>query len=406
MDRRLRILVAAALSTIVAAWGLPAAAQTPEPLPRTRTSTLPEEFGLVDVATGVWHLMGLSSFFYGNPGDRPFMGDWDCDDVDTPGLYRQSDGFVYVRISNSQGIAERSFFLGDPGDVPLAGDFDGDGCDSVSLYRPSEGRFYVIDELGSGGAGLGAAEAVFTFGNPGDYPLAGDFDGDGVDEFGVYRPSTEMVHLRFSPGAGPTSVSYRFPVAGDIVIAGDWLGRDGCVEFEMACLPPSGGDTLALYRPAEQQFFLTYSNTSGPGQLGPEWGDAGWMPVSGRFVLHPADVVRERMLGSWSGTLSWPDLFSGLPPVVDTVSMEFRDDGTYAVAGGPEWASGGWAAERIWLVEEEFESVGYGLMDLYYPTSETVTRVWVGNIEVSASTLSFSFYHQGLRREVTAELTR
>ena len=45
-------------------------------------------------------------FYFGNPGDYPFMGDWDCDDVDTPGLYRQSDGYVYLRNSNTQGIAD------------------------------------------------------------------------------------------------------------------------------------------------------------------------------------------------------------------------------------------------------------------------------------------------------------
>ena len=45
-------------------------------------------------------------FFYGNPGDVPFMGDWDCDGVDTPGLFRLSDAFAYLRNSNSQGIAD------------------------------------------------------------------------------------------------------------------------------------------------------------------------------------------------------------------------------------------------------------------------------------------------------------
>jgi hypothetical protein len=77
-----------------------------------------------------------SSFFFGNPGDVAFSGDWDCDGVETPGLYRRSDGYVYLRNSNTQGIADVSFFFGNPGDLPVAGDFDGDGCDTVSIYRP------------------------------------------------------------------------------------------------------------------------------------------------------------------------------------------------------------------------------------------------------------------------------
>ncbi|MEX0700178.1 MAG: hypothetical protein WD354_10660, partial [Acidimicrobiia bacterium] len=114
--------------------------------------------GLVDVTSGVWTLhdgAGVTSFFYGNPGDRPFTGDWNCDGIDTPGLYRQSDGFVYLRNTNTQGVADIRFFFGNPGDVPIAGDFDGDNCDTVSIYRPSEARFYIINELGANGGGLG-----------------------------------------------------------------------------------------------------------------------------------------------------------------------------------------------------------------------------------------------------------
>ena len=106
--------------------------------------------GLVDPATGEWHLRGpdgfTTSFFYGNPGDYPIMGDWNCDTIDTPGLYRQSDGYVYLRNSNTQGNADIRFYFGNPGDIPLAGDFNGDGCDTVSIYRQSEGRVYIINE--------------------------------------------------------------------------------------------------------------------------------------------------------------------------------------------------------------------------------------------------------------------
>ena len=98
---------------------------------------IPHTVGAVDPATGQWHLLDESgaatSFVFGNPGDLPMMGDWDGDGIDTPGLYRQSDGFVYLRNSNNQGIADVRFFFGNPGDVPLAGDFDGDGFDTVSI---------------------------------------------------------------------------------------------------------------------------------------------------------------------------------------------------------------------------------------------------------------------------------
>ena len=118
--------------------------------------------GLVDPSQGRWHLRNqagqVTSFFYGNPGDIPFMGDWDCDGVDTPGLFRQSDAFAYLRNSNTQGIADIRFFFGNPSDIPLAGDFNGDGCDTLSLYRPSTQEFFIVNKLGENEGGLGAAD--------------------------------------------------------------------------------------------------------------------------------------------------------------------------------------------------------------------------------------------------------
>jgi hypothetical protein len=66
--------------------------------------------GIVDTSTGEWYLIDLAGnttrFFYGDPGDLPMVGDWDCDGDETPGLYRQSDGFVYLRNTNTQGAAD------------------------------------------------------------------------------------------------------------------------------------------------------------------------------------------------------------------------------------------------------------------------------------------------------------
>ena len=145
-----------------------------------------ETVGLVDPTTGFWSLRNsggdVTSFFYGNPGDFPVIGDWDCDGDETPGMYRQSDGFVYLRNSNTQGVADIKFFFGDPGDIPIVGDTDGDGCDTVSIYRPSQSKVFVINKLGENNGGLGAAELEYFFGNPGDKPFVGDFNGNGVGD--------------------------------------------------------------------------------------------------------------------------------------------------------------------------------------------------------------------------------
>jgi hypothetical protein len=190
-----------------------------------------------------------SSFHYGNPGDVPFSGDWNCDGVETPGLYRQSDGYVYLRNANSEGVADISFFFGNPGDIPMAGDFDSDGCDTVSIFRPAEQRFYVINDLGSNDGGLGAAEYSFIFGNPGDKPFVGDFDNNGIDTIGLHRESTGLVYFRNSNSTGIADNQFIYGDPGDKIVAGDWDGN--------------GSDSIGVYRPANGIFYVRNSNSQG-----------------------------------------------------------------------------------------------------------------------------------------------
>ena len=226
---------------------------------------------LHDAGTGKWRYHSaagsLVEIYFGNPGDFGFMGDWDCDGIDTPGLYRRSDGYVYLRNSNSQGIADVAFFFGNPGDLPLAGDFDGDGCDTVSIYRPSEGRFYIMNHLGSGDAGLGAAEYDYYYGNPGDAPFMGDWDGDGIDTPGLRRDANGFVYLRHSNSQGNADVEYFYGDAGDVVFTGDWDG--------------DGDDTLGLYRPSNGTVYLRNTNTTGVADLAYTMGGIGHRPVAG-----------------------------------------------------------------------------------------------------------------------------
>ncbi|HEX6145124.1 MAG TPA: DPP IV N-terminal domain-containing protein [Acidimicrobiia bacterium] len=233
--------------------------------------------GLVDTVTGVWHLRSWgeeTQFYFGNPGDDPFVGDWDCDGVETPGLFRTSDAFVYLRNSNTQGVADIRFFFGNPGDLPLAGDFDGDGCDTVSIYRPSEQRFYIIDELGSNEGGLGTAEVSFVFGDPGDQPVVGDWDGDGGDEIGLYRESTGFFYYRDSLSAGVADGQFYFGDPGDRIVSGDWGIEDGV-------------ETPGLFRPGNTMFYLRHTLSQGVADGQTPWPGSGprWVPIAGDFGL-------------------------------------------------------------------------------------------------------------------------
>ena len=76
-----------------------------------------DNVGGVDPDQGRWHLRsdaGVTTFYYGNPNGFPILGDWDCNGTQTPGMYRQDDGFVYLRNSDTQGVADIRFFFGKP----------------------------------------------------------------------------------------------------------------------------------------------------------------------------------------------------------------------------------------------------------------------------------------------------
>jgi transforming growth factor-beta-induced protein len=225
-----------------------------------------DQVAAVDQSQGLWYLRNVdgsaTSFYFGDPGDIPIFGDWNGNSEKTPGVYRQSDGRIYLRNSNTQGIADHFFFFGNPDDVPIAGDWNGDGVDTISVFRPATNQFFIINELGANGGGLGAADYSFTFGDEGDIPLSGDWDGDGVDGIAMYRPSTGEFFWRNALSTGAADGSRFFGDIGDNPIAGDWNG-DGRDEFGV------------------QRGAMWYLE----GIAGSfEFGEAGWFPVAGFFM--------------------------------------------------------------------------------------------------------------------------
>ncbi len=186
----------------------------------------------------------IGRFTFGNANDEPLMGDWDCDGDQTPGAYRRSTGSVYLRNSNTQGVADQTFVFGNPGDVPIVGDFNGNGCDTIGIYRPSEAWFYISNTLGEG-----VAEQSFALGTFGDMPIVGDFDGDGVDTVGIYRTQGGFIALTNSSGSGTADLAFYYGNPGDQIIAGDWDG--------------DGIDTVAAYRASDGNLYIQNEHRTG-----------------------------------------------------------------------------------------------------------------------------------------------
>lgn len=172
------------------------------------------------------------SFDFGNllqDGDFPLV----CDatgDGDLPAVW--NDGTFTLR-SGATGTTSVRF--GRDSDYPLCGDWDGDGVDTPGVAR---GNVYILASANRDGGG---SPTAFAFGRADDFPLVGDWDGDGIDEIALARGSQYIFASANSPGGGALSSSV-FGRADDFPVAGDWTD--------------AGYDTVALQRGS--QFFVTY----------------------------------------------------------------------------------------------------------------------------------------------------
>ena len=199
---------------------------------------------------------------YGVPGDYPVVGDWDGNGTTTIGIYR--NGSFYLRNSNTVGFADIVFPFGLPGDQPIAGDWDGDGDDTIGVFR--NGIFFLRNSNSAGNADIS-----FGLGNPGDVGIAGDWDGNGTDTTGVFRPVNGIIFLKNANTTGFADVALNYGIPGDKPVMGDW-NNDGV-------------DTIGVYR--NGTFYLRNTNTVGFAEIVFDLGIPGDMPIAGNWDGQP-----------------------------------------------------------------------------------------------------------------------
>lgn len=232
---------------------------------------------------GRWHirLPGYAdyTFTYGQPGDIPLLGDWNGDGIDTPGVYRPAWGAAHLtneipEFGSTETTPEVSFFFGLPGDRVFAGDWDGDGIDTLGLSR--RGQVFL-----AGSNSTSIAEQVFWFGTHADIPYAGDPDGNGVDGLFLHRTSSSSVFYTNDPTervVALSSGSLYFGDAGDRLIVGDWDG--------------DGDDSPGVFRPFTTSVHLHDFLWTGTGRKSFLFGRRGWQAIAGNTHLHVAPTSR------------------------------------------------------------------------------------------------------------------
>lgn len=120
------------------------------------------------------------------------------------------------------------------------GDLNGDGLNDFALFRPSTGVWYAANSEGISSQ---------SFGSSSDRVVSGDYDGDGKTDLAVYRNAGNVGvwDIKRSSDGGVTSIQWG--LASDTPVRGDFDG-DGRLD-------------LTIYRPSNGAWYILKSDNTG-----------------------------------------------------------------------------------------------------------------------------------------------
>jgi hypothetical protein len=108
-------------------------------------------------------------------------------------------------------------------------DFDGDGVSDYAVYRPSEGVWYILQSSTN-------SMRAEIFGIAADTPVAADYDGDGKTDVALWRESEGSWYIKQSSNGAVRTRAYG--QSGDVPVYGYY---DDDTKVDLAVYRPSGG---------------------------------------------------------------------------------------------------------------------------------------------------------------------
>ena len=142
-------------------------------------------------------------------------------------------------ILQSQTNTVRIEAFGQSDDDPtVVGDYNNDGRADIAVYRPGSPSSWFFRTT------AGGPVSQVQWGTLGDFPVPGDFNGDGSNDFVVQRNggSGQGIFWRFFSGGAIDVVAFGLP--NDLVVPGDY---DGDAKTDLAVVRRVTGGSLEWY---------------------------------------------------------------------------------------------------------------------------------------------------------------
>jgi len=194
---------------------------------------------------------------FGVPGAMPVVGDFNGDGIDEVGVYL--DGVWLIDLDGNGEWDEGDLWaeLGSEEDLPVVGDWDGDGKDDIGIFghewvgdwhavgeepglpdlaNPPSGKLknppppVDLAAIGRRTTQPGAEgtlrsdviDHVFRYGSGDDKPVAGDWNGDGVSNVGVFRDGVWFLDVDGNGRWSFDDVTVNFGREDDVPVVGDF----------------------------------------------------------------------------------------------------------------------------------------------------------------------------------------
>jgi len=208
------------------------------------------------------------------------------DAIRTPGVVRTGSELYEWRLTNRHGGEPVHVFAWENSGTPMAGDWDGQGVDSPGLV---DGNHWLLDN------GYGTEpDRDFNFGLPSDVPVTGDWDGNGNDTPGYRRGITWYLSNTFD---GKIHYTCDFGLVGDTPLAGDWNG--------------DGRDTIGVRRGTSWLLSDSNNQICSTDHTVSSFGELGDQPLVGDWNDDGVDTIGVRSGSEWflgddlSGTVDY-----------------------------------------------------------------------------------------------------